>query len=72
MEGIYDPDGYLAEAATLVLHSLLNSGTANAERKRRQAIVDWIDGLSTQFVGVRAFSVGALLSNFNPHISPEQ
>ena len=72
MEGLFDPDVYLAEAATLVLHSLLYSGAATVAIKRRQAIVNWIDGLSTHFVGLRAFAVGALFSNINPHVSTEQ
>lgn len=72
MEGPVDADVYHSEAVTAVLHCLLNSDSARAESRRRQNIVEWIDGLSIKHLGVRAFPVGAFLSNTSQLISSDQ
>ena len=71
-EGLVDADRHHFEAATVVLHSLLNSESARAENKRRQSVVEWIDDLSTKLLGIRALPVGASLSNTSPLISNEE
>ena len=71
-EGLGDADRHHFEAATVVLHSLLNSESARAENKRRQSVVEWIDDLSTKLLGIRALPVGASLSNTSPLISNEE
>ena len=71
-EGLGDADRHHFEAATVVLHSLLNSESARAENKRRQSVVEWIDDLSTRLLGIRALPVGASLSNTSPLISNEE
>ena len=70
--GLGDADRHHCEAATVVLHGLLNSESARTENKRRQSVVEWIDGLSTKLLGIRALPVGASLSNTSPLISNEE
>ena len=72
MEGMHCIDSLLSEAATLVLRSLVNSAAANAERIRRQSVVNWIDGLCAEFVGLRSLSVGAFLNSTSLLITPEE